>query len=1096
MLDYNKLSENQRKILSTEGNILVNASAGSGKTTMMIEKVMTLLTSGADIRRILVMTFTNDAAAEMKSRLVENIYKELQNNSAKSAILKKQLDYLPFSNICTMDSFWKTLYRKYFAAIDKDPSSIILEPNEGNLILNQSIMKVFQRHVEKNDQEFFKLAEALNTKRSLEKFAQNIIAVRNFMTAQIDEEEYIKKAQEITKSGDTSLLAKYALDYFRKRIKIARTEITKYVYLLENSGLLNFAEDCNNFIKCAELMINTADFTEFCKLSEYIKVPDKLGQKGRNLDFSKDYTCLIESLRDLFDDILKIVKAHRETSFGGYGESNKLLELLAEAEEEYTKQKEQNNSLDFNDLSKYAVKILADKKIEEEVKNSFDYIFVDEYQDTNYRQEHLLEAISRGDNVFVVGDVKQAIYRFRNAEPEIFISRKDRYESNKEGCNIPLNTNYRSHKNILAFVDKVCGELMTYSFGGVDYKNTSNFCAGAEYAEVENMPSVVVSVLPKREKKVKEKIGVYTVKTGEIKEESEPDFEFVASKIMDIVNKKRIYNAKNGQTKYIDYQDISILVRKWKQGYKMAEFLQKFNIPFNVLNSEKKVLQEREYLVDFLRIILNPTKDIPLVNVLFGELYNFSANELLDIRKNANNVALWESINNYNGNPNTMQKINRFLAFIKELRFKSSYLTVCQLLEKIIQNGYDAVLLGKENSIIGEINAFMDFIKKSEINNSVEDFLEFYDKSYNGNVSPKNSNAVTITTIFKSKGLEYPIVFLPCLSDPMLNGRDDSIIFTDSEFGVAVKSIFPESYSIMDNFAVMVHKLKKKEQEREEMLRVLYVALTRAKNHLFLSGKAGKTVFFPEEASSIMDWLEYSKNRNPSIAVYFNYNAETKPMGKIVKEIISKDILLSSLEGSYAFESSLKINAKISVSDLISEDTFEGVTYTFAENKVETTAEIGIAYHTVLQHLSYRETSVEELKTVIRQLIEADEMEPETASKVDLNNIIRLLKWQVIENNRHLDFCCEQPFIMYQKLTQDTEEKTLIQGVIDLYIANEETKEAILVDFKVSNASEEKLKEKYGKQLLLYASALEKIGGYRVTQKYIYNILNGNAINI
>ncbi len=1096
MLDYNKLTAEQRAILNTKGNILVNASAGSGKTTMMIEKVMTLLINDADIRRILIMTFTNDAAAEMKSRLVENIYNELQKNSAQGTKLKKQLDYLPFSNICTMDSFWKTLLRKYFAVIGKDPSSKILEPNEGNLMLNQSIMKVFQRHMERNDEEFFKLAEALNTKRSLEKFAQNIITVRTFMTAQIDEEEYINNARKSAKNGDFSPVTQYALEYYRKRIKIAKVEMEKYAGLLEISGLVDFANECKNFINSAETLINAADFTQLCKLYGFIEVPGKLGRKGSKLDFTKEYTDLIESLRNLFKSIDIIASAYKNMPSGGYVESNKLLELLTETEVEYTRQKELNNSLDFNDLSKYAVKILSDKKTAEEVKNSFDYIFVDEYQDTNYRQEFLLQAISKDDNVFVVGDVKQAIYRFRNAEPDIFISRKDIYESNKTGSNIPLNVNYRSHKEILEFVDKVCGELMTPNFGGVDYKNTSKFRAGAEYEKVEDMPTVSITVLSDDDKKEKECKGVYTVKTGEIKEESEPDFEYAASKITEIVNNKKIYNAKTKQTKLIEYQDIAILVRKWKQGYKMAEILEKYNIPFNVLNNEKKDLQEREYLVDFLRIIHNPKKDIPLANVLFGQIYRFTAKELLDIRKNADNVTLWESINNYKGNPNTVEKINKFLTFHAELRYKSSYYTVSKLLEEILQSGYDAVLLSREKNIIGEINAFMDFIKKSEINNSLEDFLEFYDQSYSGNISPKISNAITITTIFKSKGLEYPVVFLPCLNESMLSNRDDNIIFTDREFGVAVKSIYPESYSIRDNFAVIAHKMKKKEQEREEMLRVLYVALTRAKNHLFLSGKEGKTVFFPEEASSIMDWLEYAKNRDPSLITYFNYQQQNKPMGKIVKDIVKKDISLEKLEDKYPFENSLKIHAKMSVSALTKEENYEGEVYSYTQDKGETDTDIGIAYHTVLQHLSYREESVEDIINLINKLVEEKEIVPENANKVNPNFIFGLLKWEVIANNKHLEFYSEQPFIMYFNLNKDSVDKTLVQGVIDLFIANEETKEAILIDFKVSNASEEKLKEKYSRQLELYGLALEKIGGYRVKEKYVYSVLRGKAVII
>ncbi len=1088
MLDQSKLSAEQKLILSSSGNILVSASAGSGKTTMMIEKVMTLLINGVDIRRILIMTFTNDAASEMKSRLIENIYTELRAHSASSATLKKQLEYLHFANIGTMDSFWKVLYQKYFAVIGKDPSCSIVEPSEGALMLNKAIEKVIQKHIEANDEDFFKLAEALSTGRNLDKVASNIITLRNFMTAQIDEDAFVDSASKDLDKN--SPMANFVWDNLRKRFVTKRADIQQFLTLFMEIDAQKFVEEMQNFLQSVAKLINANDYDEFNYTLQFLEAPPKIGNSIKKCPFTADYSAFVDVVRKLIADAKEYSDAYKDKEQSGI-ESAKLLELLQQTELEYSHIKKQSNLLDFNDLSKYAVEILKDEKTRSEIKESFDYIFVDEYQDTNYRQEALLEMISNGNNIFVVGDIKQAIYQFRNAEPAIFIDRKNRYDTQKTGTNIPLNSNYRSDERILKFVDNVCGELMTDSFGGVNYKATANFFGEAKYEQVDDLPPVNIAILEKEKVDKSNEQKVYTIKDGEkVSEEIEPDYAYVAGKIKELVGSHQIYNCKTKTTTTINYSDIAILVRKWKQGYGIGDALNSYNIPFNINNSEKKECKERELLVDYLSIIFNPTKDIRLTNVLLSEIGSLTPNELLKVRKGNTETTLWETISTYKGNNIIEDKISIFIKKLEQLQLLSSHNTVSELLSIILQDGYDAILMNKGGNVIGEVNAFIEFIAKSAINNSLEDFLDFYEQSYNGNASPKVNNAVTITTIFKSKGLEYPVVFLPCLSDNLERNRDDNIIYADSTLGIAVKSITPSNYSIKENFAVMTHKLKQKEINREEMVRVLYVALTRAKNHLFLSGMQGKQISYLEDATSIMDWINFSATKNPAIAVHFSYTKPTIFVSEKVN-IVNKRVNLDNLTQKYAHEEATKTYAKMSVSQAIQEDEGEFSPPWSRVDKVD--ADLGTAYHTILQHMDFN-GGKEHIQDVIDKLVKEGKLSADYASKVAISNLLGVLNWSVVKENLNSKMFREQPFMLYQS-TNNSADKTLIQGVIDLFFVNEKN-EAVVIDFKVTNASKEMLTVRYSKQLELYSLAVEKLMQVKVVKRYIYNLLSGCAIYI
>lgn len=1077
-----KPNEFQQKVLDASGNVLVNASAGSGKTSTMIKKIIGLLDKGVNIKNILVITFTVAAASEMKQKLVDKIYENARKNNANYSNLIKQLDYIPFANICTIDSFCLGIFQKYFALVGRDPSSSLIDPDEVLIILNGIIDSVCEEYISSADVAFLDLAKHFSQSRRLDTLKEAIVSLYYFIDSQEDFENY--KANVLLNDNINLKIVAYFREYFDKTVSSLLSETTNYFYILPlelkdeiakinyiKSSLKQVAQEKDMLVALKKLLIICEN--ELPKKISKLAIKDKI----------KEYYKL---LKDVFEEFENYYKLLIESKIDVHKE--KLIEIAIKVQEEYFQYKYKRNLVDFNDLKHYTLKILQNDKARDEIRNDLEYIFVDEYQDTDYLQESMLKAISRGDNVFVVGDMKQSIYRFRFAEPKIFYTRMQEYDNLKTGTNIPLSINYRSDERVLNFVNEVCSEIMTDDFCHIDYNDGAQLKAGKNFEKFSQEPACAIYTYTRNSQTEKRK-GYYSVKNEILESKNDVEGEFIAGKIKELTTSIMIDDGC-GKARAIEYKDIALLAMRRNNFTAILAELDKNGIPYNLDNDTEDVNPDREVLVDFLRILTNMAQDIPLANVLTSKMFDFQLPELLSIQNINPKPTFSEAFYTYSVEDDLKNKIATFLNVLEEYRFKASYMKVTDLLVEVMANGYDAYLLSKGDKAIEKINTFINYVAERKENDSIEAFVYFYDNTYKGNKVKCDNKAITVTTIHKSKGLEYPVVFLVGAHALINNRQNAAKVYTDKDFGVAVKSFDDEAYQVEDNFSTEIFKLKAKIEQRQELARLLYVAITRAQNHLIITGCVTKEEKAKDlyKANSFMDFLLYAKQRNGKFSLYFQeINEENnEPIVVVEREkVASQAIDLAMLDMLYPYQASTKSALKYSVSQIVDRGQDNKAKQLFDHVDVDT----GINYHTVLQYIDYNADSKEKINLELLRLIGDNRISEEATKTLDINKLEKIMSSEIMVKARNAKILREQPFMLYTDSIDGAttlQDKVLVQGVIDLLIID---KTVTLVDFKASYGNPNYLKEKYSKQLELYAKAVEKTMGHKVDKKIIYNIL-------
>lgn len=1088
-----KPNEGQQRVLDAKGNILVNASAGSGKTSIMIDKIMQLLSEGKDIRKILVMTFTVAAASEMKVRLVKKIYNEIRQNNSKSSILLHQLNNIPFGNICTIDSFCYGIFQKYFALIKRDPSCVMLDPSEGAIIIDEIIDSVCEEYITDNDQQFLTLSRHLSQSRKLDELKNIVVMLNNYLSSQNSTETFIKEVllnEENTKRNVTD----YFKEYFYRRVATLIDNTYVYLQKVKAENILSEFEQAGNILKQLLVAQNTPDIEDAMYALDLACIASTV-KKYTGINIKEDIIGYYTLLKEAKEEFKNYYDSYKLQNNYCNDENKKLIEVVLKVRDSYLSYKVKRNLVDFGDLKYYTLKIMDNEAAREEIKASFDYIFVDEYQDTDNLQEAMLKAICKDDNVFVVGDMKQAIYRFRYAEPKIFNSRMRVYENLHNGENIPLSINYRSDKRILNFVNQVCNEIMTLDFCDIDYKKDGALFAGKDFGEVSVEPACSIYTYINDTVKAK-KYGYYSVKEDNTEEETQIEGEFIAKKIRELIFVN--ISDGDGKTRKAEYKDMAILVRNRSILKRIFGGLDKADIPYNLDGDTIEKDVDREVLVDFLRLLTNMAQDIPLGNVLMSRMFDFELSELLQIQKENPKPTFWEAFTTFSGNQNITDKIQNFLNSLEEYRFKASYMKVSDLLVDVMAKGFDGYLLSKGKRAIENINSFVHFITGKPADESVEDFIYFYENTYKGNKVSCENNAVTITTIHKSKGLEYPVVFLAGCDAKAVGGGNQSApkVLCDKDLGIAVKRFDDDNYSATETFATLVYRLKALQEERQEMARLLYVALTRASNHIYITGKIAKEEKTKDlfKANSFMDLLLYVKQNNGAFASYWN---DITLNDIIIKEPALKikdepeEINLQNLDIEYPYDTSTRSHAKYSVTELLHNESSD-VKKLFAASDIDT----GIGYHTVMQYIDYNATDTESIIAEIARLVESKLLTAEIAKALDTQTIKRIMNNDIMKLARRSKCLREQPFMLYtdcidghNKLT----DKVLVQGVIDLLIVGETV---ILVDFKASFGDPKYIKEKYSRQLEIYAQAVEKVFKLKVDKKILINIIKDFAVEL
>lgn len=1171
--------EQLQAIEKTGNNILVAAAAGSGKTAVLVERIINkIINQKINIDEILVVTFTNAAASEMRERILEAIYKKIEEEPSNSH-LQKQINLISTASICTIDSFCLDVVKNNFYEIDVSPNFRIADNAELELIKQEALEELFDKKYEEENKEFLNLLETYTTYSSDEPLKELILNIYNFIQSHPFPNEWLEKQIEkynlegkIDEDFSKTNWGKIIVSNFKEELLDAKIKLNQVKKEIEKF------EELKKYVLVLSTDIQKID--SILKLEKWDEIYNYiLEMKFENWPIDKKI--ILEEkeiakekrneIKKQINKTLEVIDCNSNQANADIFRMYKILKTLKEIIFEYGKilkqAKKEKKVVDFSDIEHNALKILLKKEeksynpteIAFKYRKKFKEIAIDEYQDSNLVQESILNSISNGKNIFMVGDVKQSIYKFRQARPELFLDKYEKYtiENSEEskGNKIQLFKNFRSRENILNTTNLIFKEIMSKELGDIDYTEEEYLNLGANFEETEKQNISANTELLIIDKKVDE-----NEEQEEISEQEEPiqnielEAKFVAEKIKKIIDSKQVVFDKKTGYRPITYKDIVILLRSTKDKANIFEKeLINLNIPvYSDTSAEYLNSLEIQTIMNLLKVIDNPTVDIPLVSILRSMIGGFTDNELIKIRLEEPKKSFYEAMIKYKKEDDIKEKIDTFLEEISSWKKEAEYLDLDELIWKIyIDTGYYNYVSLMPDGILRQANLKLLFEKAKQYEKAsfkgLYNFINFIEKvrTSSGDLSSaklisENENVVRIMSIHKSKGLEFPVVVL-CNSNKKFNVQDlNNPILLHQDLGVGANFIDSDKKLQYSTFAKEAIKIKSKEEIISEEMRILYVALTRAKERLIITGISNdleKSLKEKEELlnlytknekininllkkyKSYLDWIElvYLRNEELNIISLEKINKqevlskkEEKLEEKDLKlEDISKNLELKNeeeiktkLNWKYKYLELSKIEGKTSVSKIkqLENETkeFEKASMKMPEFlKVETNkltgAQKGTLIHLCLQYLNLKEEYTEEkVKGLIENLLLKKKISTVEAENIDISKILNYTfsnLWQDIKRAKLVER--EKPFYIdipvEEIYNNECEEKILVQGIIDLYYINEKD-ELILVDYKTDYVTkEEELIEKYSMQLELYKKALEEALNKKVSKIYIYS---------
>ncbi|MBE5806179.1 MAG: helicase-exonuclease AddAB subunit AddA [Clostridiales bacterium] len=973
MANVNWTKEQSQAIYEKGSNILVAAAAGSGKTAVLVERIINkVINDNIDIDKILIVTFTSAAASEMRERILEAIYKKIEEEPT-NLNLQRQIILLNKSNISTIHSFCLDIIRNNFYEIDASANFRVADSAEIDLLKQEIIEELFEeKYIEENN-EFKKLLEIYTNYRDDNNLKDLILGIYRFIQSSPFPNQWLEEQVEkfnlenkIENDFAETIWGQILLNNFKEELV---DSILKLKQIEKNLGkydeLLKFKIVISEDIEHLENIKNNTDSWEksYNLVNELVwaKWPS---DKKITLDYQNEAKKVRDSVKKKIASIIEKYllynsKQANQDIFEMYEVLKNLKDLVIEFSDKFSRKKKEKNIIDFNDIEHFALKILLkvennriyETDVARKYKEKFEEIAIDEYQDSNLVQEYILKSVSRGNNIFMVGDVKQSIYKFRQARPELFLDKYEKYklknEDTSNGMKIQLFKNFRSRTNILDLTNLVFENIMSKSLGDIIYNENEYLNYGANYPSLEleenniDMEEKYAGIselhiidlkkqeddIYKEDKKENQEEAVEAEgeeRTEERIEDVVLEAKYVAKQIKDIINSGyMVYDKKQGYRK-ITYKDIVVLLRSTKVPAPIFEKeISNLNIPvFSDVSSEYLETMEIQTIMSLLKIIDNPMQDIPLITVLRSSIGGFTDNELVVIRKNDRDVSFYESLVKSMEfvHDELKDKINIFLNNLKKWQKQEKYMSLDELIWQIYSdtNFYNYVTL-LPNGGLRQANLKMLFERAKQYESAsfkgLFNFINFIDKlhSNSGDLSSakligENENVVRIMSIHKSKGLEFPVVFLSCMGKQfnLQDLNENIILHQDLGFGPTyINTDKKIEYTTLAKEAI---RLNAKVETLSEEMRVLYVALTRAKEKIIITGiskdieksfkekeeliqmyndedNEGINHILLKKYKTYLDWL---------ILIYFN-NKE-KIEGYLKLNIIQKDKFLNLLD--------------------------------------------------------------------------------------------------------------------------------------------------------------------------------------------------------
>ncbi len=1112
------ITEKQRLAIESEGNVLVSASAGAGKTFVMMERIKRLiLDKGVDVDKILCVTFTVLAAKEMKEKLATTITQALKDfKGEKRQKLEKQLDLLPTASISTIHAFCKGLLSEFFYEVGLDPTFTILDDKNTKLLVNRAIDRLFEDLYEEKDEDLALLLPLFFKKRKDRGLKEKIVSVYYLLISEANPEDILNGGEFYYTEEGIDYLADYFLNELTLRAEKYRKDCA------EMASNATAYQKLYNYLKKLEecfLQISfTKDYTTAC--NAYLNLP--LRKPNRNPKASEEELYIDDLVGALNERIKNFVKMAKNKMLVDLTQEKTLVKeskkvylaiknITLKFMEYFAREKHAENAVDYSDLEHFTLKLLQNEDVRQEISSRYEYLFTDEYQDTSGVQEGILTAIAK-DNLFMVGDVKQSIYDFRGCNPDIFANKYKKYTAGEGGTAINLDRNFRSTKKVLDSVNSLFSAVMTERCGNVDYKNNP-MQVGASYP-LEEGETLMCSVKKSECEKILPE-GVYSV-TGHLKVLRESKVFAEAICAVDLINEligQDYYDIKSGKIKRIEYGDIALLLRDAnKDADAYASYFERAQIPYSAPSKDSIAnYPEVKQMVDILRLINCYNQDIELASALKSELGKVSDKELLSIRKACPQGSFVDAVNEYRitKSDDLSQKLQDFDCYFNGIRTLAEFTPCGELLAKIVSdNGIDVKLLATP---LGEVklarlNKFIEVAQSSnqtvsEFLIGIEGLLEKLTMSY------ANKNAVQILSIHASKGLEYPIVILGKISKKFNAEGIKGDFLADRYYGVSLNhrnlSNMVMSESLFNKFV----KYVKTKRMREEEMRLLYVAMTRAKNSLYLLYEYSndeKCEPAPYHGEDVYDCANYfSMFAQGDVQTKICQNTVNTFAERKTRQVLIGDAdeyMVQKIEKNLSFiypnlnRSSLSVKRSVTSAAHFEEEgqTQKEISPIYSEITTET----GNAYHKLLEVCDFSLSP----EDAFNRAIDGDLIEEEYKKIIEKDKAIKILSMPIFSKINKFTLYKEQPFTAFMPATMvegeyEGNEEVLIQGIIDLLAIEGEY--AYLIDYKYSSVtSDEKLIQRYKKQLELYAYAVEKVLKKKVVKSYLINVNTCKAIEV
>ncbi len=1169
-------------IFARNADLLVAAAAGSGKTAVLVERIIQRITDEhepVDLDRLLVVTFTNAAAAEMRQRIGAALTEKLEQDPSNE-LLTRQIALLPRASVTTMHAFCHKILRANFNLLGLDPNFSLADPTENELIRLTALEEVIEEMYEDPvfAEDFLKLTEAYLNIKKPDTFYSLINHIYDFAMSLPDPLKWLSASAESFHiddevSFDETDTAKLVLAAGKGKIESA---IKKYDTMIHMADRDDGGEVLVPFLKQEQVMLcsltEAETYSEFYeKLSQVVfknipGVPEGAVPKYR------------ESIRAMRDDVKgKDIKKMREDLFFLPAEEQReileklypvmrcLSETVHRLMVRFDEKKNEKNLLNYNDLEHGCYRLFTNEdgtpsELAESVKDQFDEILIDEYQDTSALQEAIFTSIKKESGLFLVGDVKQSIYRFRNTNPLLFREKKDRYIESADAIErkIILSKNFRSRAEVLDGINFVFSRIMSPDAGELDYNEEERLYPGATY------PEMAKPLPPETE--------LYLIETGEQSKDDdeleaiEAEAVLAAEKIKELIDGGYQVLGKDG-VRTIRYRDVCILLRSTKSTAAcFAETLSAFGIPcYSDAGSSFLQSEEITVMLSLLKIIDNPHQDIPLLSVLRSQLYSLTPDELAEIRLSDRKSDLFDAlIKRAEQKDGLGQRLEEFLTALSDYRAKSRQMDTAELVWYLyMQTGFYEAQATLAGGILRRLNLRLLYTRAAAFEKTglkgLYSFIRFIDEyqAIGGDYDAARSigeeqDVVRIMSIHKSKGLEFPVVILAGMGR-QFNLRDlQEKVLIHSELGYGPQYIDTDLGVVYNNGARAATKQVMLKETLSEEMRILYVAMTRAREKLIMLGSGkkltdqikkcapgamGKRVsgFFALEAKSYLSWLFMALLSHPDGKILRELSqtdavTPTASDAKFsLKLLYAEDLmlpeeeteeedglpdaelpesLLEKLSYAYAHQAETLLPAKITVTEVKRAMTEEESDSVYLYPRPEflkqhtgrlSAAEAGTAMHTVLEHLNFKDCGT--LQAVCNQISAMHQKGILTKEEVGVVSAEQIFAFMQSEPGERI---CNAKSVRREVsfgIPADAEAifgvsgQVMLQGMIDCVLFEEDG--ISIIDYKTDRGSDiEAIVERYRIQLACYKQAAEVMYGQKVQHSYLYLFSHGKWIEL